>query len=130
MYGAASKAMPSTYFKCTNCDSIAYSWAGRCESCGEWNTLMQVTNASATTRTATPKRTRAKKFKQEVSRQEIMLYLQTKSRSGQPIKIYYKDDKLPTIFHDYTFNSTYLFVPSGKGFSYKYLIERIRSFEQ
>lgn len=59
-----------------------------------------------------------------------MNYLETKASSGQPIKIYYKEDTLPTVFHDFTFNDTYLFVPSGKGFSYTYLIARIRNFAE
>ncbi len=28
-------------YECSNCGAIASSWAGRCQSCGEWNTLQE-----------------------------------------------------------------------------------------
>jgi hypothetical protein len=68
-------------------------------------------------------------FQTEVNKAYIMQYLKHKAAIYQPIKIFYKDDKLPTIFHDYRFDEKYLYVPSGKGYEYTYLIERIRNVE-
>lgn len=73
---------------------------------------------------------RPSKFKQEISRERIMLYLKFKAATKQPIKIFYKEEEWPTIFYDYKFDNKYLYVPSGKGYDYKYLIERIRNVEQ
>jgi DNA repair protein RadA/Sms len=34
-------AKPATQFVCSACGSVFPKWAGRCEACGEWNTLEQ-----------------------------------------------------------------------------------------
>ncbi len=34
-------AKPTTQFVCSACGSVFPKWAGRCEACGEWNTLEQ-----------------------------------------------------------------------------------------
>lgn len=59
-----------------------------------------------------------------------MQYLKYKTTMNQPVKIFYKEESLPTIFYEYKFDTTYLYVPSGKGYDYRYLIERIRNVEQ
>jgi DNA repair protein RadA/Sms len=33
--------MPKTRFVCQNCGNEALKWAGRCNGCGEWNTLVE-----------------------------------------------------------------------------------------
>lgn len=58
-----------------------------------------------------------------------MEYLEYKSANYQPIKIFYKSDILPTIFYSYRFDNKYLYVSSGKGYEYKYLIDRIRNVQ-
>lgn len=58
-----------------------------------------------------------------------MQYLKYRSVSGLPINIYYKDDVTFRVFYSYTFDDTYLHIPSTKGYSYKYLIDRIRNVE-
>ena len=47
-----------TVFLCTNCGNETPKWAGRCPSCGQWNTLEEYTpapsgkiNAAPTART-------------------------------------------------------------------------------
>ncbi|HEY0421197.1 MAG TPA: DNA repair protein RadA [Acetobacteraceae bacterium] len=34
-------AKPATRFVCQNCGAVYPKWAGRCEACGEWNTLVE-----------------------------------------------------------------------------------------
>lgn len=34
---------PSTIFVCQSCGSVHAKWAGRCDACGEWNTLVEET---------------------------------------------------------------------------------------
>ena len=34
-------AKPSTQFVCQNCGTVHARWAGKCEGCGEWNTLFE-----------------------------------------------------------------------------------------
>ncbi len=34
-------------FVCANCGAVSSKWQGRCDSCGEWNTLVEETAASA-----------------------------------------------------------------------------------
>lgn len=41
-----------TQYKCTNCGNITAKWAGRCEVCGEWNTIEEF-NAPITVKTTT-----------------------------------------------------------------------------
>jgi DNA repair protein RadA/Sms len=39
-------AKPKTQFVCQNCGATHSKWSGRCDNCGEWNTLVeQITNA-------------------------------------------------------------------------------------
>ena len=115
-------ASNTNWYKCTNCDSISSTWSGRCASCGEWNT-------QATIKSATKPVVKKAKFEQEVTREYIVQYLQYRAASNQPIKIYYKDDKTFRVFYSYTFDDTYLHIPGTKGYSYKYLINRIRNVE-
>ena len=34
-------AKPKSQFVCQNCGAVTGKWAGRCENCGEWNTLVE-----------------------------------------------------------------------------------------
>src|SRR5580692_7300862 len=34
---------PTTRFVCQSCGAVAPRWAGRCETCGEWNTFTEET---------------------------------------------------------------------------------------
>jgi DNA repair protein RadA/Sms len=34
-------AKPRTQFVCQNCGTVTPRWAGRCEACGEWNTIVE-----------------------------------------------------------------------------------------
>lgn len=68
-------------------------------------------------------------FKQEVSKAHIIEYLKYRSAIGEPIKIYYKNDRAFRVFYSYTFDDKYLRVPTEKGYSYTYLIDRIRNVE-
>ena len=43
-----------TVFLCTNCGSESPKWAGRCPSCGQWNTLEEYTPAPAAKTGAAP----------------------------------------------------------------------------
>ena len=38
-----------TVFLCTNCGNETAKWAGRCPSCGQWNTLEEYTPPAAST---------------------------------------------------------------------------------
>ncbi|MEX0628476.1 MAG: DNA repair protein RadA, partial [Cucumibacter sp.] len=38
-------AKAKSQFVCQNCGAVAGRWAGRCESCGEWNTIVEETVA-------------------------------------------------------------------------------------
>lgn len=39
-------ARPKTQFVCQNCGAVHSKWSGRCDNCGEWNTLVeQIANA-------------------------------------------------------------------------------------
>lgn len=40
-------AKPHTHYECSNCGHTERKWLGRCPSCGEWNTLSEVTIAAA-----------------------------------------------------------------------------------
>jgi len=37
----ASMAKPSSHFVCQSCGASSSKWAGRCEGCGSWNTLVE-----------------------------------------------------------------------------------------
>lgn len=37
---------PSVKYECNNCGAVASSWSGRCNSCGEWNTLTEQLDVS------------------------------------------------------------------------------------
>ena len=34
-------ARPRTVYRCTECGAEHAKWAGRCDACGEWNTLAE-----------------------------------------------------------------------------------------
>ena len=40
-------AKPSPRFVCASCGAVTPKWAGRCETCGEWNTIAEEPAASA-----------------------------------------------------------------------------------
>lgn len=46
-------AKNTTRFVCQSCGAISPRWAGRCESCGEWNTIVEEETASASAPKAT-----------------------------------------------------------------------------
>lgn len=39
-------AKPATRFVCHSCGAVTPKWAGRCETCGEWNTIIEETIAA------------------------------------------------------------------------------------
>ena len=49
-------AKSTTRFVCQSCGAVSLRWAGRCEACGEWNTIIEEETASA----AAPKATGGK----------------------------------------------------------------------
>lgn len=109
------------WFVCSNCKTTEMTWSGRCPSCGEWNTLV------STSTDPKLKKKKAKKFTSEVDRQHVVKYLKYRKLSNQPIKIYYKDDTSFRVFYQYNFDDKYIHIPSGEGYSYKYLIDRVRN---
>ena len=42
-------------YVCTNCGALSPKWQGRCDSCGEWNTLVEEETASAPVALRTPR---------------------------------------------------------------------------
>ena len=40
-------AKSKTQFSCTACGNITTKWSGRCEACGEWNTIVEDTPLSS-----------------------------------------------------------------------------------
>lgn len=36
-------AKPTTRYVCQNCGAVYPKWAGRCDACGEWNTIVEET---------------------------------------------------------------------------------------
>ena len=38
-------AKPLKRFVCQSCGAVTSKWGGRCESCGEWNTIVEENNA-------------------------------------------------------------------------------------
>ena len=34
-------AKPVTRYVCQSCGAVAPKWAGRCDTCGEWNTMAE-----------------------------------------------------------------------------------------
>ncbi|MBS0542080.1 MAG: hypothetical protein JSR47_25185, partial [Proteobacteria bacterium] len=34
-------ARPNKRFVCQSCGAVTTKWSGRCESCGEWNTITE-----------------------------------------------------------------------------------------
>ncbi|MCB6176827.1 DNA repair protein RadA [Rhodobacter sp. Har01] len=48
-----SKAAPT--FTCTACGAATHKWAGRCESCGAWNSIVEEAPLSAGPKGATPR---------------------------------------------------------------------------
>jgi DNA repair protein RadA/Sms len=41
-------AKSDTIFVCQSCGAVAAKWAGKCESCGSWNTMVEETVRAAT----------------------------------------------------------------------------------
>src|SRR5919202_3316251 len=39
-------AKPATRYVCQSCGAVTPKWAGRCETCGEWNTIEEETVAA------------------------------------------------------------------------------------
>jgi hypothetical protein len=71
-----------------------------------------------------------KVVRQEVGMEYIKWYLEQKSKTGQPIKIYYKEDKQYRTFFTFTYDDTYLRVPaSAGGYNIMYRLDRIRNVE-
>ncbi|HAW33699.1 MAG TPA: DNA repair protein RadA, partial [Alphaproteobacteria bacterium] len=46
-------AKNTSRFVCQNCGAVFPRWAGRCEACGEWNTIVEEETASASAPKAT-----------------------------------------------------------------------------
>ena len=44
-------AKPTARFVCQSCGAIAPRWAGRCEACGEWNTIVEEPNGPGVSKT-------------------------------------------------------------------------------
>lgn len=53
---------PSSCFTCQSCGSVHSKWAGRCDACGEWNTLVEETVSQHAKPTAKRKRGRSLDF--------------------------------------------------------------------
>lgn len=75
-----------------------------------------------------PKKT-SFEFQREIPVEDILRYLRYRKDTGQPAKIYYKDDITFRTFHNFSFTKDHLYIPSGKGYNYTYLISRIRNVE-
>ena len=45
-------ARPLKRFACQACGAITSKWSGRCESCGEWNSIAEEAAPAVSTRTA------------------------------------------------------------------------------
>src|ERR1700759_3275230 len=39
--GCTDMARPLKRFVCQSCGAVTGKWSGRCESCGEWNTIVE-----------------------------------------------------------------------------------------
>ena len=39
-------AKPRASFACQNCGALSQRWLGRCEACGEWNTIVEESAAA------------------------------------------------------------------------------------
>ncbi|TQR50412.1 ATPase domain-containing protein, partial [Acinetobacter sp. RF14B] len=48
-------AKAKSVYRCEQCGTDHSKWAGQCSECGEWNSLVEVTIAPATTHRAQPK---------------------------------------------------------------------------
>lgn len=46
---------PSSVFVCQSCGSVQGKWAGRCDACGEWNTLVEEATAQIGGKTQRPR---------------------------------------------------------------------------
>ena len=53
---------PSTIFVCQSCGSVHAKWAGRCDACGQWNTLIEEVSAQGRAQKGGRKRGRALEF--------------------------------------------------------------------
>ncbi|MDX1950359.1 MAG: DNA repair protein RadA [Rickettsiales bacterium] len=47
----------STYV-CTNCGAVSHKWSGKCEACGEWNTIVEETSSFAASNPALLKKSK------------------------------------------------------------------------
>ena len=66
--------------------------------------------------------------RQEVGADYIQRYLEQRYKTGQPINIYYKDDKQYRTFFIFTYDETYLRIPANAGgYNILYRIDRIRN---
>ena len=54
---------PSSIFVCQSCGSVHNKWAGRCDSCGEWNTLVEESADQTTKSSQRRRKTRSMEFK-------------------------------------------------------------------
>ena len=48
-------AKSNTVFVCQSCGAVHPKWSGRCDACGEWNTLVEETSSAAPGGLAAPK---------------------------------------------------------------------------
>lgn len=72
-----------------------------------------------------------KVVRQEVGTDYIQRYLGQRYKTGQPINIYYKDDKQYRTFFVFTYDDTYLRIPANAGgYNILYRIDRIRNVAQ
>lgn len=63
-----------TVFVCTNCGSESPKWAGRCPSCGQWNTLEEYTPSPAVKSAAVRSGVAAPKRLSEISSDEALRF--------------------------------------------------------
>lgn len=54
---------PSSIFVCQSCGSVHSKWAGRCDACGEWNTLVEESTDQTTKSSQRRRKTRSMEFK-------------------------------------------------------------------
>ena len=54
---------PNSIIVCQSCGSVHSKWAGRCDSCGEWNTLVEESTDQTTKSSQRRRKTRSMEFK-------------------------------------------------------------------
>lgn len=85
---------------------------------------------SSPTKPTSKSKPHRKVVRQEISMEYIKWYLEQKFKTGQPIKVYYKDDTQYRTFFTYTYDDTYLRVPaSAGGYNILFRLDRIRNVE-